>query len=146
MEKDSSIRARNRGRFEAMESVTERYKFISKIGRGAYAVVYKAWDEVEHKTVAVKLIELGDGDDDIDYVHQEIAVMSKLNRPQLIKYFASYVMGASLWIVMEYLEAGSLADMVKEIGPLDETMIAYVMKELVLVRDSNCVDRLASRV
>ena len=34
---------------------------------------------------------------------------------------------------MEYLEAGSLADMLLDEGPLDVESVAYVMKELLLV-------------
>lgn len=35
---------------------------------------------------------------------------------------------------MEYLEGGSLAELIKEFGPLDEPTIAYVLKELLSVR------------
>lgn len=34
---------------------------------------------------------------------------------------------------MEYLEGGSLAELIKEFGPLDEPTIAYVLKELLSV-------------
>jgi serine/threonine-protein kinase 24/25/MST4 len=33
---------------------------------------------------------------------------------------------------MEYLEAGSIADLMKESGPLDEQSVAYVLSELLL--------------
>jgi serine/threonine-protein kinase 24/25/MST4 len=33
---------------------------------------------------------------------------------------------------MEYLEAGSLLDIIKEYGPLEESFIAFIMKELLL--------------
>jgi serine/threonine-protein kinase 24/25/MST4 len=33
---------------------------------------------------------------------------------------------------MEYLEAGSVADLIKESGPLDESSVAYVLSELLL--------------
>jgi serine/threonine-protein kinase 24/25/MST4 len=36
----------------------------------------------------------------------------------------------SLWIVMEFLEAGSLSEIMKEYGPLDEPSISYVLCEL----------------
>lgn len=43
---------------------------------------------------------------------------------------------SQLWIVMEYLEAGSLLDLMGEIVPsiLDEESISYVMRELLIVR------------
>lgn len=33
---------------------------------------------------------------------------------------------------MEYLEAGSLLDMIKENGPLEESFVAFIMRELLL--------------
>ena len=33
---------------------------------------------------------------------------------------------------MEYLEAGSIADLIKQCGPLDEKSVAYVLSELLL--------------
>lgn len=122
-----------------------RFKLVSKIGRGAYAEVYKAWDEAEEKIVAIKSIDLEDVDDDMEYIHKEIAVMSNLCRPQLIDYFSSYVVDSSLWIIMEYLEAGSLADMIKEGGPLDEQSIAYIMKELLMVLTQFCLHNVAEK-
>ena len=70
--------------------------------------------------------------DELEEVNQEIAVMSNVHCPQLIKYHASHVVDAHLWIVMEYLEAGSLAEVIKETGPLTEDSIAYVVRQLLL--------------
>jgi serine/threonine protein kinase len=50
----------------------------------------------------------------------------------ILPLFYSYFTGANLWIIMEYLEAGSVADLIKESGPLDESSVAYVLSELLL--------------
>lgn len=92
----------------------------------------KAWDNVNKCMVAVKIINLDDAGDEVEDVHQEINVMSNVHCAQLTKYFASYVIGNNLWIIMEYLEAGSLLDIIKLNGPLDEIFIAFIMKELLL--------------
>jgi serine/threonine-protein kinase 24/25/MST4 len=108
----------------------ERYELQAKIGKGAYGYVCKAIDRFDNQPVAIKIINLEDAGDEVDDVHQEIAVMSNMNCPQLTKYFASYVFGVNLWIIMEYLEAGSLLEIIKEKGPLQEPFVAYVMREL----------------
>jgi serine/threonine-protein kinase 24/25/MST4 len=108
----------------------ERFELLTKIGKGAYGYVCKAQDRLTGSLVAIKIINLEDAGDEVDDVHQEIAVMSNMNCPQLTKYFSSYVLGVNLWIVMEYLEAGSLLDIIKEKGPLQEPFVAYIMKEL----------------
>jgi len=108
----------------------ERFELQTRIGKGAYGYVCKAIDKVDGQSVAIKVINLEDAGDEVDDVHQEIAVMSNMNCPQLTKYFSSYVLGENLWIIMEYLEAGSLLDIIKESGPLLEPHVAYIMREL----------------
>jgi serine/threonine protein kinase len=36
----------------------DRYHILNEIGRGSFAPVYRAWDEVDQKYVAVKLFNL----------------------------------------------------------------------------------------
>lgn len=109
----------------------DRYELLAKIGKGGYGYVCKALDTFNDTLVAIKIINLEDAGDEVEDVHQEIAVMKNMNCPQLTKYFASYVFGSSLWIIMEYLEAGSLLDIIKEHGPLAEPFVAYIMRELI---------------
>lgn len=108
----------------------QRYELHSKIGQGGYGYVCKAWDNVDEKMVAVKIINLEEAGDEVDNVHQEINVMSNVHCNQLTKYYASYVVGNNLWIIMEYLEGGSLLDIIKECGPLCEDFVAFIMQEL----------------
>eukprot|EP00596_Hydrurales_sp_CCMP1899_P000199 CAMPEP_0119040106 /NCGR_PEP_ID=MMETSP1177-20130426/9951_1 /TAXON_ID=2985 /ORGANISM="Ochromonas sp, Strain CCMP1899" /LENGTH=1029 /DNA_ID=CAMNT_0007004845 /DNA_START=28 /DNA_END=3117 /DNA_ORIENTATION=+ len=109
-----------------------RYQLVQKIGQGSYGSVYKAYDIVRAACVAVKMIDLEGIGDELDVVNQEIAIMSNVQCPQLMKYHASHIVGMNLWIIMEYLEAGSISDLLKDSGPLDEPSIAYVLKELLL--------------
>jgi serine/threonine-protein kinase 24/25/MST4 len=112
-----------------------RYELLEKIGKGGYGYVCKARDKMGgapgcDKTVAIKIINLEDAGDEMEDINQEIAVMSNINCTQLTKYFTSHVVEANLWIVMEYLEAGALLDIIKATGPLREEFVAYIMKEL----------------
>lgn len=109
---------------------TDRFDLTEKIGQGGFGYVYKAVDNETGATVACKLINLDDASDELESVQQEISVMSNCDCQQLTKYFTSFLSGSQLWIVMEYLEGGSLSDLLADSGPLDEPSIAYVMHEL----------------
>lgn len=111
-------------------NATDRYELTEKIGQGGFGYVYKAVDNTTGATVACKLINLDDASDELEDVQQEISVMSNCNCSQLTKYYTSFLSGSQLWIVMEYLEGGSLSDLLVDSGPLDEPTIAYVMREL----------------
>ena len=86
----------------------ERFQGLERIGRGSFGAVYRCTDVVSRETVAVKIIDLEQAEDEIDDIQQEIAVMSQCDSPYVTRYFGSYVSGTKLWIVMEYVGGGSV--------------------------------------
>ena len=47
------------------------------------------------------------------------------------KYYGSYLHNTELWIVMEFCSGGSCADLMRP-GPIDESEIAVILKELLM--------------
>ncbi len=110
----------------------DRYELLSQIGQGGYGFVCQAYDHQDHRHVAVKIINLEDCGDEVADVHTEISVMANNHCDQLTQYFASFVIENELWIVMEYVDAGSLLDIIKKFGPLPEAFLPFLMRELLL--------------
>lgn len=110
----------------------ERFELLEEIGEGGYGLVYQALDKKTNEFVAVKIFNLDDAADEVQEIHQEISMMAEFDCPYLIQYHGSYVVYDELWIVMEYLEAGSLLDIIKKFGPLQEDAIQYIMRELLM--------------
>jgi serine/threonine-protein kinase 24/25/MST4 len=80
--------------------------------------------------VAIKVIDLEESKDDIQTINKEITALSHGKFcPQLINYYGSVVFGTKLWIVMEYVDGGSILDRIKK-KTLTEDEIAVVVKEV----------------
>jgi serine/threonine-protein kinase 24/25/MST4 len=52
--------------------------------------------------VAIKVLDLEASDDDMDEIQKEIAVLSNCESEFITRYHGSYLVGAKLWIVMDY--------------------------------------------
>jgi len=60
--------------------------------------------------VAMKVIDIDSTDDDLQEIQQEVTFQSQCHDEYITQYFGSYIKGNELWIAMEYLGGGSIAD------------------------------------
>lgn len=54
---------------------------------------------------------------------QEIAVLSQCRSPYITEYYGSYLHQTKLWIIMEYMAGGSVADLVSEKSKIMATFL-----------------------
>lgn len=81
------------------------------------------------ESVAVKLINLEEAEDEIDDIQKEIAMISACNSDYVTRYHASCVYGTTLWIVMEFVDGGSVLD-VMQTTSLRESEMAVILREV----------------
>lgn len=94
-------------------------------------------DSVDKRTgqsVAIKIIDVENAEDEVEDIIQEIAILSELNSPYVTKYHGSYLKGSDLWIIMEFCSGGSCSDLMRP-GLIPEEYITIIIKELLLGLD-----------
>ena len=109
-------------------NLNDRYLKVKELGKGAFGVVYSAFDQETSKTVAIKcLIDNGA----IEDFQEELMLLKRLKHPSIVPYLDSFIDSKkALRIVMEYAENGSLLDIIKTYGPLNEMITTIYLSEV----------------
>ncbi len=63
--------------------------------------------------VALKILDLEGVESELDDIEAEIRFLSECKSPHCVEYYGSFLKGHQLFIVMEYLSSGSIAEQVK---------------------------------
>lgn len=111
-----------------------RFKRLQRIGEGSFGDVFKALDTETNEVVAVKVINLEVAEEEIEEIREEITMLSECHSSYVTRYITSYTSGPELCIVMEFLGGGSVHDLLDN-GPLDESYVAIIMRELLKAID-----------
>lgn len=127
----------------ARKFTADQFSLSTELGRGAFGVVYLAQDTVTHRQVAIKQIDL-ESTQDLSEIQQEILMLSTCQHDNITQYYGCFMKGYKLWIIMEYLGAGSCSDLLTA-GPFSEQIISYiigsVLNALLYLHDNGKIHR-----
>ena len=93
-----------------------RYELQELIGVGGMATVYKAYDTIDDKIVAVKILkeEFLGNDDFIRRFKNESKAIAVLSHPNIVKVFDVSFGDRIQYIVMEYIDGITLKEYLKQ--------------------------------
>jgi hypothetical protein len=113
-----------------------RYVVLGELGRGGMGIVWRAEDRVMGRHVAVKELHLPEGHSAEDRrsfrerLLREARTAGRLNDPGIVTVYDVVTDDGIDHIVMELVEAPTLAEVVQRHGPLDERAAASVAQQL----------------
>ncbi|CAI0443898.1 unnamed protein product [Linum tenue] len=134
--------------FHKSKTLDNKYMLGDEIGKGAYGRVYKGLDLENGDFVAIKQVSLENiAQEDLNIIMQEIDLLKNLNHKNIVKYLGSLKTKSHLHIILEYVENGSLANIIKpnKFGPFPESLvtvyIAQVLEGLVYLHEQGVIHR-----
>jgi serine/threonine-protein kinase len=117
-----------------------RYRLDAQIGRGGMSTVYRAFDTVLERPVAIKLMhrEIASDSDQLERFRREARSVAQLNHPYIVTVIDAGEEpsddggphGAGTpYIVLEYVEGETLKELIRREGPLEVPQaIAYAIE------------------
>src|ERR1700712_5227137 len=109
-----------------------RYRLDAQIGRGGMSTVYRAFDTVLERAVAIKLMhrEIAADSDQLERFRREARSVARLNHPHIVTVIdageepsedgSERGVGAP-YIVLEYVQGETLKELIRREGPLPIT-------------------------
>jgi eukaryotic-like serine/threonine-protein kinase len=117
--------------------VADRYQLVDLVGKGGNGSVWRAHDMVLRREVALKEVFLppdlppAERVQLIDRSRREAQIAAGLSHPSVIRVFDVVEHLGLPWIVMELLQARSLAEILTQDGPLPPRVVAKIGLALV---------------
>ncbi|WP_037355717.1 serine/threonine-protein kinase [Amycolatopsis orientalis] len=112
--------------------VAGRYLLLGELGRGGMGIVWRAQDQVIGRQVAIKELRLSTENTAegaavfSERILREVRAGGRLNDPAVVTVYDVVTDQGTTWIVMELVEAPTLADLVRTHGPMPEQQAAVI--------------------
>jgi tRNA A-37 threonylcarbamoyl transferase component Bud32 len=115
-----------------------RFEIVNQMSFGGFAAVYYALNTsgtgVVIKEIAIdQLKDQETRDAVLSHTKREVALLSSIQHPQIVKLLDSFVENGKYYLVLERIVGNTLRQMVEEKGPLDEPTVlslAFGMLEI----------------
>ncbi len=125
----------------------DRYQVLEVLGSGGTSVVYKAKDILLNRLVTIKILREQFARDEkfVSRFRNEAQAVARLSHPNIVSiYDVAFAEGVH-YLIMEYVEGGSLKEYIDQHGPLpvDETLDIFhqLLSALQHAHENNVIHR-----
>ena len=111
-----------------------RYRAFGELGRGAMGVVYRGFDPLIGRTVALKTLSIDTADPQArefrDRLYREASAAGALSHPNIVTIFDIIEDGGVTAVAMEYIEGRSLSAIIAERAPLPIDLAVEILDQI----------------
>ncbi len=106
-----------------------RYTLDAEVGAGGMGAVFRAFDAVDDRVRAIKLLSPGLARSTVvrERFRREAAILGRLDHPNIVQVHAFEEEGGVAYLVMDYVDGGSLKDWVVRNGPMPPMLACEVL-------------------
>ena len=114
-----------------------QYQITALLGKGGMATVYRARQSSVNRDVAIKVIkpDLIESEEFKVRFDREAQVIAAMSHPHILKVFDYGQHGDLVYLVMELLSGGSLADLIRSAGKLSLADVARLLDQIASALD-----------
>lgn len=116
-----------------MSKIVQDYTLTEVIGSGQYGKVWKARHNETGESFAIKSIsiqQISAQEKLKEFVASEIAALELISNPYIVKYFGKLQTPNNIYLIFEFCRGGTLEDLLKAQGPLDESKALYFFSQI----------------
>jgi serine/threonine protein kinase len=114
-----------------LSSFANSYQIIETIGNGAFGKVVKAIKKKTQEIVAVKIFSINKSKNKYENIITEANIMKDLNHINIVKYLGYFESGNNIYIVMEYLNGGTLKQYIENNkDKINENISRIIIKQI----------------
>jgi eukaryotic-like serine/threonine-protein kinase len=113
------------------------YEIVEEIGQGGMATVYRAYHPSTDRFVAIKVIHQSISTDPkaVERFQREATLVAKLEHPHLLPVHDYDGLHIPPYIVMRYLDGGTLRDLLEQNGSMSLADASYLMRQMTSALD-----------
>lgn len=112
-------------------------KLLEKIGDGGMASVWKAWDNVHRRMVAVKILDssLSMSGSDVSQFHDEEKFLEEIRHPGIVRAYSINRHNGIWYYVMEYVDGYTFAALLKRKQHVKESDCLLICESVAVALD-----------
>jgi serine/threonine protein kinase len=112
--------------------IVDKFRIDAVLGEGGMGIVYRAWDTVLERPVALKMVHRHSMQNDLSFRRflAEAKILAKLDHPNIVPVYDLLEHEGSWFIVMQFVEGMTLAKIIEREGPMPYQRFAPICKEI----------------